>query len=156
MCLGLRVPSSSATSSSELWLGIPAPAPSTPAEPAETQPSVSTSQKQTKMFNTSGPVSPQSQSHPLHFFSTLSLRRVWSWSPELGRRRRRSAAPPRPRPGSETPQFLSCMSRSVSQSPSRPLSLSLSLSVRGIKKIATSIMNFCSLSLLSTVAGILR
>lgn len=75
-----------------------------------------------------------------------------SWGADVGG----LLLPPTPRPGSETPQFLSCMSRSVSQSPSRPLSLSLSLSVRGIKKIATSIMNFCSLSLLSTVAGILR
>lgn len=61
----------------------------------------------------------------------------------------------------ETPQFLSCVPLSVS--PSLLLGsvfsfslFSLSFSVRGIKKIATSIMNFCSLSLLSTVPGILR
>lgn len=57
---------------------------------AETRPWLSTSQRQTKMFNTSEPAAPR-QSRPLPFFSPLSLRRVWSRSPERGRRRRRSA-----------------------------------------------------------------
>lgn len=115
------------------------------------------SQEKKNMFNTSGPAFPPippSQSRPLPFFSPLSLRGVWSRSPERGRRRRRSTRPPRL---GDSPVSVLCVSVCLSQSPSRlALSLALSLSVRGIKKIATSIMNFCSLSLLSTVPGILR
>lgn len=122
---------------------------------AETRPSVSTSHKEKKMFNTSGPALPPHPRHslalslsflPFHFAASGVAAR--SGGADVG------GLPPLP--GSETPQFLSCVSPSLPVFSALARSLSPSLSVRGIKKIATSIMNFCSLSLLSTVPGILR
>lgn len=80
------------------------------------------------MFNTSGPASPRHSLAislsflPFHF--AASGDGAPSWGADVGGLPR-----PPPLPGSETPQFLSCVSLSLPVSfPARSLSLSLSLS----------------------------